>query len=735
METSDELETLSINFGNTIGFPDGYTSSEFLTQTTYDEYPNSNLCNLQTKNEQVKGLVTYQKSKILGRSEYRESYSFYDNKYRLIQSNISGGTNLISQTTTNQYDFVGNITQSTEQYSGFPAITKYYSYDHAGRLEKVEQEISGDDKNGRVVLAAMDYNELGQLMLKKLHMANDTSYVQDIDYLYDVRGWLKSINNFEDTTYSKLYAQELAYKLNGNIESMTWKNTILKDKCWVEPSNMQRYGFTYDALNRLNEASYSETNPLGQAVAEKDGFFNSDPGYDLNGNILSLKREGNMGNVNFTKGTIDDLSYTYKTNSNQLDYVTDAITATLGHDKHYLNSPGSYYSYDANGNATTVPGKGTVTYNYLNLPQQIIASQGTISYLYDAAGNKLQKTFGSATSYYQGSVLKIDGKDIVQTGEGRVVNESGWAYEYDLKDHLGNTRISFGIDTIRAVPLQYKDYYPFGLEMAQNYTNSPDATKFRYNGKELQDEAGLDWYDYGARFYDPELGRWHVIDPLAKKYYEWSPYAYVLNNPIRRLDLYGFTDWDAIIKGSATFIGGLGSTVGGVAAASTPTGVGQIGGAVLITSGIPAMGLGIGMIAAGIKDNGTADKIPGGLIETVGMAGDAVLGNENGELRNVGAAADIATNVIAGGVPKTMIEQAALGVQVVTTANSIINTGNTMTEQTGGNTTVTTESQGVNNGSTTAARDNTTVVTAPVKNIDTNNTHVDQKIYDEYLRE
>jgi len=62
---------------------------------------------------------------------------------------------------------------------------------------------------GKVVLVQNDYNELGQLMLKKLHMAKDTSYVQDIDYLYDVRGWLKSINNFEDTTFRKLYAQNL----------------------------------------------------------------------------------------------------------------------------------------------------------------------------------------------------------------------------------------------------------------------------------------------------------------------------------------------------------------------------------------------------------------------------------------------------------------------------------------------------------------------------------------------
>jgi RHS repeat-associated protein len=80
----------------------------------------------------------------------------------------------------------------------------------------------------------------------------------------------------------------------------------------------------------------------------------------------------------------------------------------------------------------------------------------------------------------------------------------------------------------------------------QPYGNSTAELEL-YSGKEWQDEADMDWYDFEARNYSPELGRWMNPDPLVENFYAFSPYNYVFNNPLYFIDPNGMSpegNWD-----------------------------------------------------------------------------------------------------------------------------------------------------------------------------------------------
>jgi RHS repeat-associated protein len=79
--------------------------------------------------------------------------------------------------------------------------------------------------------------------------------------------------------------------------------------------------------------------------------------------------------------------------------------------------------------------------------------------------------------------------------------------------------------------------YPFGMEMEGTWAAQVGTENaYQYNGKELNDDLGLNLSDYGARWYDAALGRWWSADPLAEKYMPYSPYNYLLNNPMIFID-------------------------------------------------------------------------------------------------------------------------------------------------------------------------------------------------------
>ena len=97
--------------------------------------------------------------------------------------------------------------------------------------------------------------------------------------------------------------------------------------------------------------------------------------------------------------------------------------------------------------------------------------------------------------------------------------------------------------------IQANDYYPFGLTFNSYQRENSIPNRFLYNEKEIQQELDINWYDYGARIYMPELGRWSTIDPLADSSWSYNPYHFVSNNPINRIDPDGRDDFEVNRKG------------------------------------------------------------------------------------------------------------------------------------------------------------------------------------------
>jgi RHS repeat-associated protein len=524
--------------------------------------------------------------------------TYYDLKGRAIRvktTNYLGGYT----TTDSKLDFDGTtlytVTQHKRSGNTTDAIVTTrddFSYTAQRRLLSHTHTINNLTPQ---LLAYNSYNEIGQLITKKVGGTDVTgaNALQYVDYSYNIRGWLKNINSVDGLSnpFSGLFGQpsppqdlfafsinyngainqtlgKITRLYNGNIAETTWRT--------ASDNIQRRYGYVYDSMNRLTDAWYQIPN----AAVPIRNSYDEHITYDSNGNISSLKRNGEQDTT--TAIGIDNLTYSYGyPKMNQLLSVTDATN----HPKGFKDGTNTDYdfTYDANGNLKSDKNKGitSISYNHLNLPVEIVFNNNTstkINYIYNAAGVKISKTITNGTAvvtdYLSGFQYKNAVLEFFPTAEGYVkhtfANESSnFNYVFNYVDHLGNVRLSYTLDPTNNNQLKIMDenhYYPFGLKhngysaTQQMYVpppgtitmyeppvtlipvvNAADVTyKYKYNGKELQDEniggGQLNWYDYGARNYDPALGRWMNIDPLAEVSRRWSPYNYAYNSPMFFLD-------------------------------------------------------------------------------------------------------------------------------------------------------------------------------------------------------
>ncbi|MCZ8072391.1 MAG: DUF6443 domain-containing protein, partial [Cytophagales bacterium] len=425
----------------------------------------------------TRGLVTGSRTRVLDAAgtatgTWLINAVFYDKYDRPIQTRSNNTLyTTVADVQTTVYDFVKPLrTKTTHNQSATTSVVleDRSDYDHAGRVLKTFRKIN---TNPEQLLAQYEYNALGQLVDKKLHDVGGGNFLQSVDYRYNIRGWLRSINGSQLTVTgdnddtNDYFGMELLYNtvesglgnsqyFNGNISAVKWKGLGTTGAI-----DQRSYRYGYDKSDRLKTATFQahsgtawtrEVNTLDEAVT-----------YDHNGNIKTLTRNQNnrgLSGATVTNApiTVDNLTYTYASNLNRLTKVEDAIATITGvNDFKNAVNVATEYTYTTAGDLNADQNKGitSTTYNVLGKPRQITFNNNRrLDYFYDAAGNKTKVqvwtgsplVLTSTTDYVGGFVYENNNLSFFSSPEGRVVkNGANFEYQYAISDHQGNTRVLF----------------------------------------------------------------------------------------------------------------------------------------------------------------------------------------------------------------------------------------------------------------------------------------------------
>lgn len=471
----------------------------------------------EEKTVSVKGSTTGTMVKVLGvdNDQWLTTVNYYNDRGEMIQtfSELYGsGVEIAS----NAYDFTGQVIQAKvkQMFLNPPHVAttnyeynKWFTYDDHGRLLKVEQQITGDTRNGKVVVAEYTYDDLGHVSTKSIHNGKErTSNSYNIS---------EQLNRSESNSFT----YELGYAKNGNVSQSTW----VPASGWEQ---RKRYEYTYNRQGMLTAAGLwaagqpKEGSMLVPVWEASNNYAEKDITYDRNGNIWTLKRTDGSGSE------MHNITYEYDGNQLRSVRTTAGGIVVTG------------FAYDHNGNMTFDPVNNVhISYNMMNLPQKIFDGTNEVSYIYTSGGDKVGKQAGGSFTYYRG-VMVYSGSDLLYMlqPEGTVSKATdGYTYNYFKTDHTGSTRAVLSAVGGSLQQQQSTDYYPFGLAWSLNNLNK---NKYLYSGKELQTESVgtpgvLGLYDFGARYYNPVLGRWFNVDP---KLQGLNPYAYCGNSPIMYVD-------------------------------------------------------------------------------------------------------------------------------------------------------------------------------------------------------
>jgi len=384
------------------------------------------------------GYPTGSKTRILNTNTFLNATLYYDElDGRLIQTNednIKAGTDIA----TYQYHFDGRLlskyslhTAAGTDYTQFGILTRN-NFDNIGRTTSIDKQYG---TNAWKTIATYTYDDLGRLSTTTLapgynNTTTGNSYLEKLQYSYNLHGDITGINKdyalkTSFNKWSNYFGQCLGFDKTEGVFNNTNLSGQVAGNVWTTQGDdaQRKYEYSYDNANRLSNAFFNEKKTTGDSWSHAtmdfsvSGSANNKIEYDKNGNLTVLSQRGVIIG-NSSPVTIDDLTYTYYTNSNRLKKVTDANTAPtngqLGDFKGTAN--GSDYDHDSNGNIDDDETKSAydIEYNYLDKPTIVkIDGKGILQYVYDANGTRLQKLFTpeggtttKITSYINGFVYE-----------------------------------------------------------------------------------------------------------------------------------------------------------------------------------------------------------------------------------------------------------------------------------------------------------------------------------------
>ncbi len=479
------------------------------------------------------------------------AYTYDDN------GNLKTQTDAKNQTITFTYDELNRVTDNVYTESGTTTEIQSpvtYTYDLAvngtGRLSSVS--------NSKVTTAFNEYDVMGrEKSVSKIIDGDPAEYTTDFEY--DYSGKLTRI------IYPDGFDVSYGYYPGSGLMRSVMGSDLVEYAVYTQYEPTGKTGQVNNGNETATRYSYDSWS------TRLTGIITADPTYKPENDILN--REYNYtpaGDISKITNDLKGITYEYEydklhrlvgetstgtqppTNYTVLSFDHDDPNHAHAVSEITLNSEVYSYFYDGNGNMTggpdaTDPANVTsraLTYNADNMPIQIDHANGVVEFVYDGDGKRAKKiVLGGSVTYYIGGHFEIKAGVITKhifSGDTRIASIVGSSVYYFHKDHLGS---STAVTDANAVVVETTEHSPFGA--IREHTGS-DVTNYRFTDQELDPETGL--YNYGARLYDPIIGRFTSPDPTVQAPFDpqtLNRYTYCGNSPLNYIDPsgYGFFSW------------------------------------------------------------------------------------------------------------------------------------------------------------------------------------------------